>query len=274
MTGYMKILVLLPLVIIFILAGCSREDKYAKLTYEERYELLQQAKVSAVRTKLCGELSTEIFDYKTAKSERRFTSRDSLYFNEYENHYKVMLSPAFYPMYKILIKGLVGESKFEGYDGSFSDVPMPKIGELECKEKVKEWLASKEEWAILKKELPDDFFGENANTFFDWVKIYFNFAVEKLFVVVGYLFGSVFVGWLTFRSINANYLIVKGDWQVGLLTIVFTPLACFTWSQLFRQWGILSGGRFDSWINVMFVYTVISFVILIIIRYFFPEEKG
>lgn len=147
------------LIISISLLGCGNKDPYANLDKEDREIMYQKEVEKKVGTLICNQFITETYDYEVAKKKKEFV-RFHVYFTDYSKLFERLKSAIFYELYQQMIRNILKAEGIPINNVEFKDMPLPEINTLGCYDAIQKWINLRDEWTLLERTLPDEFFSK------------------------------------------------------------------------------------------------------------------
>jgi hypothetical protein len=147
------------LIISISLLGCGNKDPYANLDKEDREIMYQKEVEKKVGTLICNQFITETYDYEVAKKKKEFV-RFHVYFTDYSKLFERLKSAIFYELYQQMIRNILKAEGIPINNVEFKDMPLPEINTLGCDDAIQKWINLRDEWTLLERTLPDEFFSK------------------------------------------------------------------------------------------------------------------
>lgn len=220
----MRLFYTLLFILTLTLSACvgRTNAKFENLTPEQKQAFITEEKRKYINSLVCEQFGDEIFRYKQDKVNKDF-SQFHKYFYDYPFHFNILKANGLYELRKRQVQLILEAKGIYGFDADFKDWNPPLVSELNCDERLNEWVNLRNEWEELRKVLPIEMYKQF--TIWDRVSYWLDDATDwlsKLFYAA--LAFLIIAAVTTYAAVLHYALLIKKN-RDGLWLLLVTPLS-------------------------------------------------
>ena len=242
-------------VVTITLSACGERTnaKFENLTPEQKQAFINKEKRTYIHSLVCENFGDEIFRYKKDKANKEFSHLHK-YFYDYPFHFNILKANSLYELRKRQVQLMFEARGIYGFDTEFKDWNPPLMSELNCDERLSEWINLRDEWEELRKVLPIEMYKQF--TIWDRVNFWLDDVTDWLSKMFYATLAFLIVAGVTIFSAKLHYeLFIARNRDSLYPLLIATPLSAMYFQTHLKK---ILDPSFTFWWRVLIASVVLS----------------
>ena len=242
-------------VVTITLSACGERTnaKFENLTPEQKQAFINEEKRTYIHSLVCENFGDEIFRYKKDKANNEFSHLHK-YFYDYPFHFNILKANSLYELRKRQVQLMFEARGIYGFDTEFKDWNPPLMSELNCDERLSEWINLRDEWEELRKVLPIEMYKQF--TIWDRVNFWLDDVTDWLSKMFYATLAFLIVAGVTIFSAKLHYeLFIARNRDSLYPLLIATPLSAMYFQTHLKK---ILDPSFTFWWRVLIASVVLS----------------